>query len=218
MYYNCRCNIEATRLSMLNWARDRGWVNYFMKRPRKTYPEEKTKASNTYGTPATVAIIEHQTDLIKDYVEDYCDQIWFPEFLEQLNRYSNENKGKFDIVAAMGMWELADEELAGVTPTVVAPEDKSFKLLGWYTDEKGYKHFGVIPESTVETSKSKYKNLYMTTVTELEQVIRDCITDVYNKQYVGTLEIKRINPIGLQVRLGMNNYDKPINITAELRR
>jgi hypothetical protein len=45
----------------------------------------------------------------------------------------------------MGMCELADEELSGVTPSVVAPEDKSFKLLGWYTDEKGYKHFGVIP-------------------------------------------------------------------------
>lgn len=55
----------------------------------------------------------------------------------------------------------------------------------------------------------------MTTV-ELEQAIRDCIMDVYNKQYVGSLEIKRLNPVGLQVRLGMNNYDKPIYITAEL--
>ena len=160
MYYNCRCNIEATRLSMLNWARDRGWVNYFMKRPRKTYPEEKTKASNTYGTPATVAIIDHQTDLIKYYIEDYCDQIWFPEFLEQLNRYSNENKGKFDIVAAMGMCELADEELSGVTPSVIAPEDKSFKLLGWYTDEKGYKHFGVIPNQPQRQARVNTEPIY----------------------------------------------------------
>jgi hypothetical protein len=26
IYYNCRCNIEATRLSMLNWAKTKGWI------------------------------------------------------------------------------------------------------------------------------------------------------------------------------------------------
>jgi hypothetical protein len=37
--------------------------------------------------------------------------------LEQLLAYSDENKKKFDIVAALGMAELADEELTGLTPT-----------------------------------------------------------------------------------------------------
>mgnify|MGYP003323235525 CR=1 FL=1 len=35
--------------------------------------------------------------------------------LDELNRYTDENKTKFDIVAAMGLTELADEELHGVT-------------------------------------------------------------------------------------------------------
>jgi hypothetical protein len=36
--------------------------------------------------------------------------------LQELIKYSYENKKKFDIVAAMGMCELGDEEMAGVVP------------------------------------------------------------------------------------------------------
>jgi hypothetical protein len=73
-YYNCRANIEATRLTMVNWAKGRGLINYFMRRPRATYPEASTrKVSNAIGTPASLAVISHQTDLIAAYVEDYCD-------------------------------------------------------------------------------------------------------------------------------------------------
>ena len=36
--------------------------------------------------------------------------------LDELNRYTDENKRKFDIIAAMSMAELADEELSGVVP------------------------------------------------------------------------------------------------------
>ena len=36
--------------------------------------------------------------------------------LEELVKYSYANKRKFDIVAAMGMCELGDEELSGIIP------------------------------------------------------------------------------------------------------
>ena len=36
--------------------------------------------------------------------------------LDELNRYTDENKRKFDIVAAVAMALLADEELSGVVP------------------------------------------------------------------------------------------------------
>jgi hypothetical protein len=36
--------------------------------------------------------------------------------LEQLLKYSDENKGKFDIVAAMQMCEIADEEISEFVP------------------------------------------------------------------------------------------------------
>ena len=101
-YYNCRINIEATRLGMVTWARENKCLQYFMKRPRATLTDIKYGTTKQYGTPATKAIIEQQTDLIADFVEDYGQTIWFEEMLEQLNNYNDENKTKFDIIAALG--------------------------------------------------------------------------------------------------------------------
>lgn len=146
-YYNCMINIEATRMSMVSWARDNGYINMFMKRPRATLPDVLKGRSNTYGSPATVAVIDHQTDLISDFINDYCHTIWFDEMLDELNRYTDENKTKFDIVAAMGLTELADEELHGVTAKQINNSNQDFQDIGYYTDERGYKRFGVIPKS-----------------------------------------------------------------------
>ena len=53
-----------------------------MKRPRATLSNIKSGKSNTYGTPATKAIINMQTDLIADFVEDYGNNIWIEEMLD----------------------------------------------------------------------------------------------------------------------------------------
>jgi hypothetical protein len=37
MYYNAKANIEATRLSLITYARDNKFMQYFMKRPRVCY-------------------------------------------------------------------------------------------------------------------------------------------------------------------------------------
>jgi hypothetical protein len=47
-----------------------------------------------------------------------------------------------------------------------------------------------------------------------KQVILDAIEEVYKKRYVGTLKITKLKPVGYNIRLGMNNDDKPINISA----
>jgi hypothetical protein len=80
-YYNCRANIEATRMSMVTWAREKGCLNYFMKRPRATLTDVKYGTSKQYGTPATKTIIDQHTDLTAAFVEDYCHTIWFEEIL-----------------------------------------------------------------------------------------------------------------------------------------
>lgn len=43
-YYNCRINIEATRMGFVTWARENKCLQYFMKRPRATLTDIK------YGT------------------------------------------------------------------------------------------------------------------------------------------------------------------------
>ena len=145
MYYNCRCNIEATRISMIQWAKQNNSIQYFMNRPKATYPDQAKRKSTQIGTPATKPIIDHQTDLIANFIEDYGDTIWFEEMLDQLIRYNDENKGKFDIVAAMSMAELADEELTGVTPKLVEDEvSNQWQDVGYYKTSDGKVHFGVI--------------------------------------------------------------------------
>lgn len=149
-YYNCRINIEATRMGMVTWARENKCLQYFMKRPRATLTDIKHGTTKQYGTPATKAIIEQQTDLIADFVEDYGHTIWFEEMLEQLNNYNDENKTKFDIIASLGMLELADQELSGRQPTKVDKEVEEFQDIGYYIDEKGYRHFGAIPKKPIQ--------------------------------------------------------------------
>ena len=145
-YYNCRINIEATRVGMITWARENKCLQYFMKRPRATLTDIKYGTTKQYGTPATKTIIEQQTDLIADYVEDYGHNIWFEDMLEQLNGYNDENKTKFDIIAALGMVELADQELSGRQPTKVDKEVEEFQDYGYYINDKGYREFGTIPK------------------------------------------------------------------------
>lgn len=145
-YYNAQINIEATRISLVTEAKRDRWLHYFMKRPRATLPDINRGVSKQYGTPATAAIIAHQTDLIADYVNDYCHTIWFDEVLDELNRYTDENKRKFDIVAALGMALLADEELSGIVPKQIVNYDEEWYDIGYYIDEYGYKRKGRIPK------------------------------------------------------------------------
>ncbi len=145
-YYNAIINIEATRQSIIPWARDKKLLNLFMKRPRATLAESARNTNKQYGTPATVAIIDHQTDLIADYINDYCHLVWFEEMLDEFSRYTDENKRKFDIVAAFAMCLLADEELQGVVPKEAVEVKEAWQDIGFYTDEQGNKRFGVIPK------------------------------------------------------------------------
>lgn len=156
-YYNCKANLEATRVSILSWAREKKYMNYFMYRPIATYPAGNNPKRRTIGTPASVAIIDHQTDLIRDYVNDYCHNIWFPDMLDELSRYTDEMKRKFDIIAAMGLCELGDEDMMGITPKQTEVSDDSFQDFGYYIDpDTGYRKFGVIPKKI--TAKATIEN------------------------------------------------------------
>lgn len=149
-YYNAIINIEATRISLLGFARDNKYLNYFMRRPRVTQTDIQRGNSKQYGTPATSIIIAHQTDLIANFIEDYYFDLWFEEILDQLLRYSDANKRKFDAVVALGMSLLADEELSGITPKEVKQIKEEWNDIGYYIDEKGIKRWGIIPKSQIQ--------------------------------------------------------------------
>lgn len=145
-YYNATINIEATRQSIIPWAREKKLIKYFMKRPRATLGDSIKNTNKQYGTPATLQIIAHQTDLIADFINDYSHTLWFDEMLDEFSRYTDENKRKFDIVAAVAMAELADEELSGVIPKQVEVQNDTWQDVGYYKDEHGNTRWGVIPK------------------------------------------------------------------------
>lgn len=145
-YYKAIVNIEATRMNLVSWARENGYYKYFMMRPRATYPDPNKIGKRTPGTPGTPHIIEHQLQLISAYIEDYGYNIWFQEMLEELQSYSYENKTKYDIVAAFGMTLLANEELGNVVATKIVSQQDDWQDLGYYKDENGITHWGLIPK------------------------------------------------------------------------
>lgn len=111
-----------------------------MKRPASTLGDMKRGNSQMIGVPATEAIIKHGLELINNFVNDYCYSIDIDEMLEQLLKYSWENKRKFDIIAAMEMAEIADEELMNIRPAAQDKLAKEWENIGWFTNEKAIKN------------------------------------------------------------------------------
>ena len=160
-YYNAKVNIEATRKSFYTWSKDKGYGNYFVRRPKATMTSDLSRTlSNQIGTPATKQIIEQHTSLTANFVEDYCHTIWFEEILQELMSYNDENKTKFDIVASLGMVFLLDQELSQRVPTEVKKEVEAFEDFGYYTDERGYKRWGVIPKDNKQLILNDNRNAY----------------------------------------------------------
>lgn len=54
------------------------------------------------------------------------------------------------------------------------------------------------------------------TTTELEQVIREYIRTIYKKEYIGKIDIQKIDPQGYSIKLGMLTPERPMTIYAEL--
>ena len=145
VWYNCKALLEHTKISIVTYFKEKKKDNLFMKRPASTLGDMKRGNSQMIGVPATEAIIKHGLELINNFVNDYCYSIDIDEMLEQLLKYSWENKRKFDIIAAMQMTEIADEEMMNLRPASQSKISKEWKNIGWFTNDKGYKEYGIIP-------------------------------------------------------------------------
>ena len=149
-YYNAKVNIEYTKVGIVSHFRNEGFYHLLSKRPTINLgTADPRKTSHLLGTTTGTAIINHQDELIAQYINDNYKEIWFPDMLEQLQDYDRDNRTKFDMVIAMGLCELADEDLMGKTAKPVAPVTAGFKKIGFYTevmaDGRRIKRRGVVP-------------------------------------------------------------------------
>lgn len=151
-FYNAKALVEATRIGVITHFKNNNKQSYLIRRPSSTITSRKQNKAQ-YGTPAPTAIIEHQIELIQEYVEDFYDQIDYLEVIDQLIRYSFENKRKFDIVAAFGLALLANEDMQGKVPKIENGSNKKLQNIGFYTNEYGQKVFGVIKQTEQSTMK-----------------------------------------------------------------
>ena len=146
-WYNCPAMLEFTKISFQQFLRDRKKENLLMSRPEYAV-STKAKRNITkrlIGVPSTEAVIKHGLELVQAFLSDYYYSIDYPEMLEELLKYTYDNKRKFDIIASLQMAEIGDEALTGITPIKQNNLSKEWKDFGWYTDEHGYRKFGVIP-------------------------------------------------------------------------
>lgn len=112
-FYNAKALFEATRVSIKNYFQQYNKLYWLMRRPNATANSTTRTNLKQYGCPAPVHVIDHYLDLIEQFIVDYSEGIQFPQMIDELMRYSYENKRKFDIVAALGMALIAAEETQG---------------------------------------------------------------------------------------------------------
>jgi len=156
MYYDGMINIEYTKIGIVQYFREKKQWHRFMKRPMIAraaagageLPELiRIRQQNQIGTTATPNVIDHQDGKIKEYVQDNCHQIFFVDLLEQLRDYQRESRTDYDLVIAMGLCEIADEDMMGEAAKPQGSMTEEFTEFGYYYDEKGKKKFGAIPKS-----------------------------------------------------------------------
>ena len=145
VYYNCRAMLEHTKIGIVMYFRSKHKENLFMTRPKSTMSDIKRGNSAMIGYPAVETYLRHGLELISRFVDEYCYIMQIDPMLEQLLKYSWENKRKFDIVAAMIAAELGDEDLFGYTPQSQDTMKNQWRDFGYYYDIYGVKRYGTIP-------------------------------------------------------------------------
>ncbi|MCK5788599.1 MAG: hypothetical protein KAH32_06350 [Chlamydiia bacterium] len=152
IYYNAQMNVEYTKLGVVGYFRERKEMSRLMKRPSIAIGSKvkSRKASMLIGTPAVTAVIDHQDEKLATYIEDYYNQIMYLPALIEIKEYDRKNRTRFDLVIAMGLAELADEDLLDRPPTIDQGVSSDLTDFGFYKDpQTGKKRWGEIPTNII---------------------------------------------------------------------
>ena len=162
LFFNAKINLEYAKVGIVGHFRTRGQYHRFIKRPTiattNNMNADPTKGkSSLIGTPPSAQYIDYQDGKLKEYIDDSAHNIWFDLALEQLIEYDRGNRTPSDLVIAMGLCELMDDDLLG---KIAKPKDeigKELKPFGYYRDPlTGRKKYGKLPEiSTEERNMNK---------------------------------------------------------------
>ncbi|MCK5788529.1 MAG: hypothetical protein KAH32_06000 [Chlamydiia bacterium] len=170
MFFNAQINLEYTKVGIVGHLRMRKQYHRLIKRPTIATTSNMNAdplkgKSSLIGTPASTPYIDYQDGKLKEYVDDMCHIIWFEPALEQLLEYDRGNRTPSDLVIAMGLCEIMDDDLMGkiAKPKEVATEE--FVLFGYYKDPlTGKKKYGKLP--TVNKEQENMNKEYVFSLRE----------------------------------------------------
>lgn len=154
IWYDCNMNIEFTKTGIISFLEKYKQTHRLIKRPKLTWADGLSdKESRLVGTLATTKNWQFILQFINQYIREEYMQMEDLEMLVQLRDFSYENKGEYDLVAAMGMCEIAYDEYKEMPM-----EEKTTKMekIGYYLDRNGIKQYGVIPQNFAEKSTHKF--------------------------------------------------------------
>jgi hypothetical protein len=146
--FDCKINIEDTKRAIVAYFKQRKAFDRFMKRPRITLTADPTNDQKTHliGTTATPKNFAYGELYTATYIKDYGHDIWYLPMLDQLIDFNMQNRTKFDLVIAMFMTEIGDDELFDQQIKSTKPAAFDFHKYGYYTDMNNIRRYGLLPE------------------------------------------------------------------------
>jgi len=149
MWYGCLLNLEYTKIAITSFYKARGQMWRFIMRPAIALPDRiGARGSSLIGTQMTDHIRRYMNARIQAYFIENWDQVYFEELLEEAQEYDEANKTIYDLMVAMGMCEIADEDM--IQNAVVSTSSYGQQMnadIGFFINKDGYKEYGVMPES-----------------------------------------------------------------------
>jgi hypothetical protein len=159
-YYNCRVNLEYTKISIVPYFKIRRQYWRFVQRPAIALADmNSTRFTSLIGTQMVPKIIQHMNLKLQALVEDECHKLLFRSTLTQLRDYDPDNQTEFDEVVAMGLCELADEDMVELTAIAQrGPQERIRSGWGYYRDPvTGYKRYGKLPDYSLAQQEFNYR-------------------------------------------------------------
>jgi len=169
MYYSAKVNVEFTKIGIVQYFREKGQWHTLMKRPAVAKASsggsdpihiQKLREQTLIGTTVSAGVIDYGDGKIKEYTRDYCQNLFFTDVLEQLRDYQREERTTYDLVIAMALCEIADEDMLGIPARESGAEAKELVRFGFFTNEKGKRQRGGLPQVRIKVTDSfKESNL-----------------------------------------------------------
>ncbi|MCK5788257.1 MAG: hypothetical protein KAH32_04635 [Chlamydiia bacterium] len=156
MFFNSKINLEYAKVSIVGHFRAKGQYHRFIKRPtiattNNMNADPLKSKSSLIGTPVSTHYIDYQDGKLAEYISDNSHNIWFDTALKQLLEYDRNNRTPSDLVIAMGLCELMDDDLLGKIAKPLESEVDELELFGFYIDKStGKKKKGIIPKASKE--------------------------------------------------------------------